>query len=98
MQVGANRKRAIGIHGAVAFLYVLNNALLVDHDVGALRPLIGLFFDVVTLQNAVGGEHLVAHIAEQRKLDANLFGEGGVGGRTIHAYAENFRIGGVDLS
>src|SRR6202034_1562474 len=43
-------------------------------------------------------QHLLVHIAEQRELDIDLLREGGVRCRTIHAYAENFGVGGVDVS
>jgi hypothetical protein len=40
----------------------------------------------------------VVHVAEQRELDADLFGEGGIGGGTVDADAEDFRIRGINLS
>ena len=98
MEVGADRHRGIGVYGAVAFLDVLHDAILVDNNVRALRPLIRFVLNVVALENAILLQHLLVHVAEQRELDIDLFGEGGVCGRTIHAYAEDFRVGGVDLA
>ena len=77
---------------------MLDDAVLVDDDVGALRPLVRLAFHVIAFEYAVGREHLFVHVAEQRKLDIDLLGEGGVGGGGIHADAKNFRIRGVDFS
>jgi hypothetical protein len=34
----------------------------------------------------------VVHVAEKREINVDLLGEGGIGSRTIHANAENFRI------
>jgi len=92
VQVGADRYGSVGIYGAVAFFDVTDDAILIDDDVGALRPLVGFLLDVISLQDAVGGEHLVVHVAEKREINADLLGEGGIGSRTIHANAENFCI------
>ena len=98
VEVGADRHCGIGVYGAVAFLDVLHDAILVDNNVRALLPLIRFVLNVVALENAILLQHLLVHVAEQRELDIDLFGEGGVCGRTIHAYAEDFRVGGVDLA
>jgi len=92
VQVGTDRYGSVGIDGAVAFFDVADDAILIDDDVGALRPLVGFLLDVISLQDAVGGEHLVVHVAEKREINVDLLGEGGIGSRTIHANAENFRI------
>ena len=92
MQVGADRYSSVGIDGAVAFFDVADDAILVDDNIGALRPLIGFLLHVISLQDAVGGEHLVVHVAEKREIDVDLLGEGGIGSRTIHANAEYFCI------
>ena len=92
MQIGADRYGSVGIDGAVAFFDVTNDAIFIDDDVGALRPLVGFLLHVISLQDAVGGEHLVVHVAEKREINADLLGEGGIGSRTIHANAENFCI------
>jgi hypothetical protein len=83
MQVRAHRHRGIRIDGAVAFLDVLDDSFFVDDDVSALRPLVGLVLDIVALENAIGGEHFLVHVAEQRELDVDLLGEGSVGSGTI---------------
>jgi hypothetical protein len=98
VKIGAHGHRGVGIDGAIAFLDVLDDPFLVDDDVGALRPLIRLVLDVVALQDAVRFEHLLVHVAEERKLDVDLLGEGSVGSGTIEAYAEDFRVGGIDLA
>ncbi len=98
MQVGADRESVVGIDGGVAFFDVLNDAVLVYDDIGALRPLVRLAFYVIAFEYAVGSEHLFVHVAEQRKLDIDLLGEGGVSCGRIHADAKNFRIRGVDFS
>ena len=79
VQVGANGERGVGIDGGVAFFDVLHDAVFVDDDVGALGPLEGLVLHVVAFEDTVGAEHLFVHVAEERKLDADLLGEGGVG-------------------
>jgi hypothetical protein len=98
VQVGTNRYGSVGIDGAVAFFDVANDAILIDDDVGALRPLVGFLLHVISLQDAVGGEHLVVHVAEKREINVDLLGERGIGSRTIHANAENFCIRGVDFT
>jgi len=98
VQIGADGKGVVGIDGGVALFDVLDGAVLVDHDVGALRPLVRLAFHVIAFENAVGCEHLFVHVAEQRKLDIDLLGEGGVGCGRVHADAKDFRVGGVDFS
>src|SRR2546426_112496 len=84
VQGGADSEGRVGIDGAVAFVDQLDDALLVDDDVGAKGPLVGLVLNVVPFQDAVGLEHPAVHIAEERESDTDLFGEGGVGGGTVH--------------
>src|SRR5260370_40765014 len=98
VQGGAHGESRVGIDGGVAFLDKLDDALLVNDDVGSQSPLIGFIVLVVTLEDAVGLEHLAVHVAEGRRGDADLLGEGGVGSGAIDADAENFRIRGVDLT
>ena len=83
VQGGAHGESRVGIDGAVAGVDQLNDALLVDDDVGAQSPIVGFFLDVVAFQDAVGLQHLAVHVAEEREGDADLFGEGGVGSGTI---------------
>jgi hypothetical protein len=98
VQGGAHGKGGVGIDGTVAFVDQLDDALLVDDDVGAQSPLVGFVLDVVAFEDAVGLEHLAVHVAKEREGDADLFGEGGVGSRTIERDSKNFRIRGVDLT
>src|SRR6516162_8573221 len=64
---GAQGERGVGVDGFVALVDEPDYALLVDDDVGAKRPLIVFILDAVGFQDAVGGEHFVVHVAEQRK-------------------------------
>jgi hypothetical protein len=98
VQVGAHRERIVGIDGGIAFFDVLDHAVLVYDDVGAHSPFVGFVLHVVTFEDAVRRKHLFVHIAQQRKLDIALLGEGGVGCGGIHADAENFSVGSVDPS
>ena len=98
VQIGADGKGVVGIYGGVAFLDVLHDAVFVYDDVGALGPLIGFTLNVIALQDAVGGKHLLVHVAEQREFNVDLLGEGCVGCGGIHADAENFRIRGINFT
>jgi len=98
VQVDADGLGVVGVDGAVAFFNVADDALFVDDDVGALGPVVGFILHVVALQDAVRGEHLVVHVAEERKIDVDLFGEGGIGSGTVHANAEDRGIRSVDLA
>jgi len=40
----------------------------------------------------------VVHVAEKRKRNVDLLGEGRVCGGAVNAYPENFRVRGIDLS
>jgi hypothetical protein len=98
VQVGAHGESGVGVDGGVAFFDVLDDAVFVDDDVGALRPFEGLILHVVAFEDAVGRQHLFVHVAEQWKFDVDLLRESGVGCGRIHADAEDFRIRGVDFS
>jgi len=98
VQFSAHGQGIIRIDGAVAFFDVLNDAVLVNHDVGALRPFIGLVLLVIAFENAVGRQHFLVHVAQEREFDTDLFGESGVGCGGIDAYSENFCIGGINLA
>lgn len=89
MQGGAEGEGGVRVDGVVTLIDQADDALLINDDVGAQRPLVVFVFDIVGFQNAVRGEHLAVHVAEQRKVEAVLLGEGGVGGGTIHADAED---------
>jgi hypothetical protein len=92
MQVGANVDRIRGVDGAVAFLDVLNLALLIDDKCGAVGKLKLVVEDAVLLRD------LACHVAEKREFDANFFGECGVGGRSVNADAQNSGVLRVDLA
>jgi hypothetical protein len=96
VESGAKGESGIGIDGVVAFVDQANDALLVDDDVGAKSPLIVFVLDAVGFQDAVGSEHFAVHVAEEREMEAVLFGESGVGSRAVETDAEDFRIGGGD--
>lgn len=100
VQGGAHGQSGVGIDGAVAFFDKLDDALLVDDDVGAQSPLVAfvIFCRVVGFEDAVGLEHLTVHVAEEGEGDADLLGEGGVGSGAIHTDAEDFCVRGVDLT
>jgi len=98
VQVGADGERGIRIDGAFVKINVLDDAILVDDDVCALRPLIIFALDVVTFEDSVVLEHFLIHIAEEREFDVDLLGECGVCCRGIHTDAENHRIRGINLT
>jgi hypothetical protein len=89
---GASAQRGVRVDGAVALLNEADDALLIDHNVRAQRPLVRFLLDVVALQDAVGGEHLVIHVTKKRETNIDLLGKGSIGGRAIHANAENCGI------
>ena len=98
MQGGAHREGSVRVYGAFIRFHELDDPLLVDDDVGAHSPLIGFIVHVVAFENAVTSEHLAVHVAEEREGDADLLGEGGIGGGTIQTDSENFCIRGVNLT
>src|SRR5260370_17221770 len=53
---------------------------------------------VVAVEGAVGLGHVAVEVDEERKFNADLLGEGGVGSGTIHTNSENFRVRGVNLT
>lgn len=66
---------------------VADDAALVHYECGAVGKALLLVQDPVLLGNR---PH---EIAEERELNALLFGEGGVGSRTVYADSENLRVG-----
>jgi hypothetical protein len=98
VQSGANRDSAVGIHGAIALLDMLDFSFFVHDDGGALRPLIFSALDVIGLQNLVRGEDFLIHVAEQREGDPDLLGECGVGGGTVNADAEDHGVACFEFS
>ena len=102
VQPSADGDCAIGIHGTVALLDVLNFSCLVDDDGCALSPLILAPLHVVGLQYLVGRQHFLVHVAEKGKRDSDLLGECGVGGGTVDADSEDdgvacFEFGQITL-
>jgi hypothetical protein len=77
---------------------VLDDALLVDDDVGALRPFISFLLHVIALENPVRGQDLLIHVAQQWKGDINLFGKRGIRRRTVHTDSKNLRVRSINLS
>jgi hypothetical protein len=63
MQFSAHGQRIVWVDGAIAFFDMLNHTVLVDHNIGALRPLIGLILFVIAFENAVGRQHFLVHVA-----------------------------------
>jgi len=80
------------IDRAVAFLDVLDLALLVDDKRGAVGKL------KLVVQDAVFLRHLPRHVAQQRKFHSDFFGERLVGGRSVNADAKDFCIFQIDLA
>ena len=63
VQFSTYGQRIIRIDGAIAFFDMLNHTVLVDHNIGALGPLISLILLVIAFQNAVGCQHFLVHVA-----------------------------------
>lgn len=64
---------------------MLDDSLLVDHEGGSIGD------RKLGIQNAVVRRDFASEIAQQRKVNTDLFGEGSVGGRTVNADAQNLR-------
>jgi hypothetical protein len=92
VQPGADGDGPVGIHGALAFLHVLDQAFLVDDKSGAVGELHLFVEDSVVL-----GDFAV-HVAEKRIGETELLGEFAVRGRAVDADPENLRFVGVDFS
>ena len=70
----------------VAFVDVLDDSLLIDHEGSAISE--ALFF----VEDAVVFDDSAFEIAEYRKGNSNLFGEFAVGGNTVNTHAEDLRV------
>ncbi len=88
----ADRHGARRIDGALAFLNVLDNALLVDHKRGAARKLL------LVIQDAILFGDLARHVAQQGELHAELLGEFGIGIGAVNADAENRGVVQIDFA
>src|SRR5215813_3060939 len=98
MQVHANVKRVVWIDGTGVKFHMPDDSLFVDDDVCALRPLILLALHFVILEDAVGSEHFLVHVAEERKLDLDLFSECRVCCWGIHTDAKHCGVVSVDFA
>ena len=92
VQLGANIDRVCRIDCAVAFLDVLDLSFFIDDERGAIGKLKLIIQDAVLLGD------LARHIAEKRKCDSDLFGECGVGGKSVDADSEYGGVLEVDLT
>jgi hypothetical protein len=92
MQLGADVDRVRRVNRPVAFLNVLDLALLVHDEGGAIGKL------KLVIQDAVFLRDLPRHVAQKRKCDPDLFGECGVGGKSVDADAKNSGLLKVDLA
>jgi len=63
VQLSAHGQRIIRVDGAIAFFDMLNHAVFIDHNIGALSPLIGLILFIIAFENAVGCQHFLVHVA-----------------------------------
>src|ERR1700685_629998 len=95
VQAGADGDGAVGIHGAVALLDVLDLPFFVDHDSCALRPLIFSALHVVGFQYLVGRQDFFVHVTEEREGYANLFCESGVCGGGGYVFFADRGVGCV---
>jgi hypothetical protein len=96
-QADADVQGVVGIHSAIVKFDVLDFPFFVDDDGGAPRPFEIVTLHVVFFQDAIIGEGLAIHVAEERHGDADLFGEGGVGGGTVDADTEDYCVAGFEL-
>lgn len=92
VQLGADVDCVRRIDRAVSFLDVLDLSLLIHNKRRAVRKLKLIVQDAVFLRDLPG------HIAQQRKLYSDFFGEGLVGGRSVNADAKYCGVFQVDLA
>jgi hypothetical protein len=88
----AHRHGARRIDGALAFLNVLDNALLVDHKGGAARKLL------LIIQDAIFFGDFARHVAQQGELHAQLLGEFSISEGTVNADAQNRSVIQIDFA
>ena len=79
------------IDGDVAFFDVLNDSVLVDNERCTIAE--ALLF----IEDAIVSYDCAFEIAEQRKRNAELFGEFAIGGNAVYTESKNLRIGGVEF-
>jgi len=98
VQVGAHGNGGVWVDGTITAFDVADDAVFVDDDIRTQGPLVGVALLFVGFEDAVGSEHFLVHVAEEGKLDADLFGESGVCRGTVHAHTENCRIICINLA
>ena len=76
---------------------MLDFAFLIHDECGAFRPVVLVAFDIVGPENSVSLEHFAVHVAQEGKGDADLLGEGGVGGGTVNTDSKNDGVAGFEL-
>ena len=79
------------IDGDVAFVDVLNDAFLIDHEGGAIAEALLLVEDTIIL------DYSAFEIAEDRKRNSNLLCKFAVGGNAVYAETKNLGIGVVEF-
>ena len=82
----ARISRARGIDSYVTFVDVLNNAVLIDYEGGAIA-IAALF-----IENSVIPYNCAFEVAQQWKGDPILFGKFAVGRNAVYAETENLSI------
>src|SRR5437899_9680967 len=92
LQIGAQIDRVGRFDGSAAFGDLLNAALLIQDEGGAIGKLGFVIEDAVLL------EDLALHVTQQRELHADLVGEFGVRGNGVDADADHRRVVEVDLA
>lgn len=97
MKVETDRNSCIRVNGSLVKVDVLNLSLFVDDEGGSPGPLVLSSCNFVWFQDSILGEDRAVHIAEQRKCDSDLLGEGGVRSGTIYTDSENSGIAGLKL-
>ena len=83
VQASAYRNGAVRIDRAIPLFDMLDSSFFVHHDRRALRPLELAAFNVIGLQDAVGSQHFLVHVAQKREGNADFLSKGGVGGGTV---------------
>ena len=92
VQAGTDVDRVRRINRAVAFLYVLDLALLVDDKRGAVGKL------KLVVQDAVVFRDLPRHVAQKREFDSDFLGERFVGRRSVNTDAQDLGVFQIDLA
>jgi hypothetical protein len=92
VQVGADVDRVRRVNRTVAFLYMLDLALLVHDKRSAARKLRLLVQDAVLLRD------LPCHVAQEWKFDPDFLGERSVRRRSVNADTQDGGVFQVDLA